>query len=336
MIRTKGEAGTGDIVNAVRHMRAVFGHTRRLGALAEDELFREAKELRRALELGRGRRARAPPGRDLHGGRHRHAGRCGALHAARRGRRLRRLGHLQVADPAAAAKAIVEATTALQRPGDPRAGLDRPRRGHARPPGRARARRAARDARLVGRRACASVSWPSRATSASTSRCCGASASTGRGSQARAARGARRLDHPRRRVDGDQPPDPALRAGGGDSSASTGPSSGPARDDLSSTGRTSTWWTSRSSATPTGARWRASRPTSTWSGRRPLRGVFIRAPRSWRPGPASRCSAELDGEPVLLREGRFLVASFHPELTGDTRVHESSSSWSGRERNVRA
>jgi 5'-phosphate synthase pdxT subunit len=32
--------------------------------------------------------------------------------------------------------------------------------------------------------------------------------------------------------------------------------------------------------------------------------------------------AELDGEPVLLREGRFLVTSFHPELTADTRVHE--------------
>jgi hypothetical protein len=32
--------------------------------------------------------------------------------------------------------------------------------------------------------------------------------------------------------------------------------------------------------------------------------------------------AELDGEPVLLRQGRFLVATFHPELTEDTRVHE--------------
>ena len=32
--------------------------------------------------------------------------------------------------------------------------------------------------------------------------------------------------------------------------------------------------------------------------------------------------AELDGEPVLLRQGRLLVASFHPELTDDTRVHE--------------
>jgi pyridoxal 5'-phosphate synthase pdxS subunit len=45
MIRTKGEAGTGDIVNAVRHMRAVFGGIRRLQSLAEDELFTEAKDL---------------------------------------------------------------------------------------------------------------------------------------------------------------------------------------------------------------------------------------------------------------------------------------------------
>src|SRR5687767_7637043 len=38
MIRTKGEAGTGDIVNAVRHMRAVFGAIRRLGSSDPDEL----------------------------------------------------------------------------------------------------------------------------------------------------------------------------------------------------------------------------------------------------------------------------------------------------------
>jgi pyridoxal 5'-phosphate synthase pdxS subunit len=51
MIRTKGEAGTGDIVNAVTHMRAVFGHIRRLGALRDDELYAEAKELRAPYEL---------------------------------------------------------------------------------------------------------------------------------------------------------------------------------------------------------------------------------------------------------------------------------------------
>ena len=54
----------------------------------------------------------------------------------------------------------------------------------------------------------------------------------------------------------------------------------------------------------------------------PLRGVFIRAPRVADVGPRVEVLAELDGEPVLLRDGRFLVASFHPELTEDTRVHE--------------
>jgi 5'-phosphate synthase pdxT subunit len=54
----------------------------------------------------------------------------------------------------------------------------------------------------------------------------------------------------------------------------------------------------------------------------PLRGVFIRAPRVADSGPAVEVLAELDGEPVLLRDGRLLVASFHPELTDDTRVHE--------------
>src|SRR5213083_2552615 len=51
MIRTKGEAGTGDIVNAVRHMRSVFGDVRRLGALDPDELYSEAKELQAPHEL---------------------------------------------------------------------------------------------------------------------------------------------------------------------------------------------------------------------------------------------------------------------------------------------
>src|SRR5947207_6163366 len=51
MIRTKGEAGTGDIVNAVTHMRAVFGGIRRLGSLREDELYSEAKNLQAPVEL---------------------------------------------------------------------------------------------------------------------------------------------------------------------------------------------------------------------------------------------------------------------------------------------
>jgi pyridoxal 5'-phosphate synthase pdxS subunit len=53
MIRTKGEAGTGDIVNAVTHMRAVFGHIRKLTTLAEEELYSEAKNLQAPYELVR-------------------------------------------------------------------------------------------------------------------------------------------------------------------------------------------------------------------------------------------------------------------------------------------
>ena len=54
----------------------------------------------------------------------------------------------------------------------------------------------------------------------------------------------------------------------------------------------------------------------------PLPGVFIRAPRVKQVGKGVEVLAELEGEAVLLQDGRFLVASFHPELTDDLRVHE--------------
>jgi pyridoxal 5'-phosphate synthase pdxT subunit len=50
--------------------------------------------------------------------------------------------------------------------------------------------------------------------------------------------------------------------------------------------------------------------------------VFIRAPRVRDVGPEVEVLARLDGEPVLLRDGRVLVAAFHPELTADPRIHE--------------
>ena len=53
----------------------------------------------------------------------------------------------------------------------------------------------------------------------------------------------------------------------------------------------------------------------------PLRGVFIRAPRIRDAGAGVDVLGELDGEPVLVRDGRLLLASFHPELTDDLRVH---------------
>src|SRR5574337_127249 len=51
MIRTKGEAGTGNVVEAVRHARAVLGALRRLQGLTPDELMAEAKNLRAPYEL---------------------------------------------------------------------------------------------------------------------------------------------------------------------------------------------------------------------------------------------------------------------------------------------
>ena len=53
-----------------------------------------------------------------------------------------------------------------------------------------------------------------------------------------------------------------------------------------------------------------------------LRAVFIRAPWIESAGPAVEILAEHNSRPVLAREGRILVAAFHPELTDDTRVHE--------------
>jgi 5'-phosphate synthase pdxT subunit len=54
----------------------------------------------------------------------------------------------------------------------------------------------------------------------------------------------------------------------------------------------------------------------------PVRAVFIRAPWVEEVGAGVEVLAEIDGRPVLAREGRFLVAAFHPELTDDTRLHE--------------
>ena len=51
MIRTKGEAGTGNVVEAVRHMRSVQGGIRRLASLREEELMTEAKNLQAPFEL---------------------------------------------------------------------------------------------------------------------------------------------------------------------------------------------------------------------------------------------------------------------------------------------
>ena len=54
----------------------------------------------------------------------------------------------------------------------------------------------------------------------------------------------------------------------------------------------------------------------------PIEMVFIRAPIIERVGPEVEVLATSEGQPVLVRQGRILIATFHPELTRDTTVHE--------------
>jgi len=54
----------------------------------------------------------------------------------------------------------------------------------------------------------------------------------------------------------------------------------------------------------------------------PLEAVFIRAPVIHSTGPEVRTLAAYQGHPVLVEQGRHLAATFHPELTRDTRVHQ--------------
>ena len=151
MIRTKGEAGTGDVVNAVTHMRAVFGGIRRLGSLREEELYAEAKELRAPYELVKwvAENGRLP-------GRHVHR---------RRDRDTRRTPRSACSSaPTASSSARGSSSRAIRRSvrrrssrrrrtsgcGDPRPRLRGPGRADGRHlRRRARPRAAARDARLV-------------------------------------------------------------------------------------------------------------------------------------------------------------------------------------------
>ena len=60
---------------------------------------------------------------------------------------------------------------------------------------------------------------------------------------------------------------------------------------------------------------------TTALGGEPLEMVFIRAPRIERVGQGVEVLAKRDGDPVLVRKGSVMAATFHPELSSDTRVH---------------
>ena len=57
------------------------------------------------------------------------------------------------------------------------------------------------------------------------------------------------------------------------------------------------------------------------AGAEPFPGVFIRAPRITAAGPSVSVLARVDGDPVLVRQGPLLATAFHPELSGDLRLH---------------
>ena len=60
-----------------------------------------------------------------------------------------------------------------------------------------------------------------------------------------------------------------------------------------------------------------------------MRGVFIRAPRIKNMGDDVEVLASVNGEPVLVQEGHHMAAAFHPELTGETRIHNYFSTLKG-------
>ena len=133
MIRTKGEAGTGDVVEAVRHMRAVMAAIRRLQTMPDDELMAEAKALARPYELVKETRelGRLPVVNFAAGGVATPADAALMMQLGADGVFVGS-GIFKSGDPAARGHAIVKAVTHYNDPADPGRSLPRPRRADAR------------------------------------------------------------------------------------------------------------------------------------------------------------------------------------------------------------
>ena len=133
MVRTKGEAGTGNIVEAVRHIRTVNAELRRLASMREDELFVAAKELRAPIELVREVAAAGalPVVNFVAGGIATPADAALAMQLGR-GWRVRRFGHLQERGPGPDGERHRPGDDAFRQPEDPGRGLQGPGGSHAR------------------------------------------------------------------------------------------------------------------------------------------------------------------------------------------------------------
>ncbi len=133
MIRTKGEAGTGNIVEAVRHIRAVHSGIRSLRNMRQEELFVAAKELRAPLELVQdvAKNGKLPVVNFVAGGISTPADAALAMHLGAEGVFVGS-GIFKSEDPARFARAIVQATTHFDNPGiiaDVSKGLGNPMKG---------------------------------------------------------------------------------------------------------------------------------------------------------------------------------------------------------------
>ena len=117
MIRSKGEAGTGNVVEAVRHMRSITSSIRRLHALGDEELMSEAKELRAPFDLVRAVAAAGtlPVVLFTAGGIATPADAALMMHLGADGVFVGS-GIFKSGDPAARARAIVDATTHYEEP----------------------------------------------------------------------------------------------------------------------------------------------------------------------------------------------------------------------------
>lgn len=117
MLRTKGEAGTGNVVEAVRHARAVYGDIRRLQNMSEDELFMAAKELQAPYEQVRqvAEAGRLPVVNFAAGGIATPADAALLMQLGVEGVFVGS-GIFKSSDPASRARAIVEATTHYTQP----------------------------------------------------------------------------------------------------------------------------------------------------------------------------------------------------------------------------
>ena len=134
MIRTKGEAGTGNIVEAVRHMRAVMKGIRELAGMREDELYAAAKELRAPLDVVRQTATLGElPVPNFSAGWRGHAGRRQPDAPARRAGGLRGERHLQEREPRARGPRDRDGHHPLGQRRDPGRGEHRPGRADARP-----------------------------------------------------------------------------------------------------------------------------------------------------------------------------------------------------------